>query len=85
MNSIMFYTVSEYSDHASKLRLTLDNKNIQQEIWDSSNDAIKPRIDKYISSKKALREYKIRIAEAILGGWKILSIFPKREYPNTDL
>jgi hypothetical protein len=79
MDSIIFYSVAEYADNANKLTIKRQDNQVRTEIWSSSKEEIFTKTKTYMTKSRAFKEYKIKIAEAILGGWIVLNAFPKRE------
>ena len=79
MNAIIFWSVVEYADSSSKLTIKHDKNKVRMEIWTSDNNKVEVKTKSYLTTKTAYKDYKIKIAEAILGGWIVLNAFPKRE------
>lgn len=84
MNSIIFYSNAEYCDHAGKLTIKVKDNQIRTEIWSSGKNNINIKTIDYSSPKVAYKNYKIKIGEAILGGWKVLNAYPQRETFETQ-
>jgi hypothetical protein len=80
LSAIIFYGVAEYCDYANKLTIKLQGNKIRVELWQSSkSEELAVNDYEFLSNGKALKAYKMKIGEAILGGWKILNALPKRE------
>jgi hypothetical protein len=79
MNSIIFWSVAEYCDCSSKLTIKHKDRQIRSELWISSTDAIQVETKTFFTKRRAYKEYKIAMADAILGGWKVLNALPQRE------
>jgi len=79
MNAIIFYSVAEYCDYSTKLTVKQKNNQVRIEIWDSSKEDIDVQTKTFLTKKKAYKDYRTAIGDAILGGWKVLNVFPKRE------
>lgn len=79
MNAIILYSTAEYCDHAAKLTIKRQDKQIRTEIWSSEREEISVKTIDFKTKTSAYKNYKIMIADAILGGWKVLNIHPQRE------
>jgi hypothetical protein len=79
MNAIIFWSVAEYADISSRLTFKHNKNQVRMEIWCSDNDKIDVKTYSYLTTRTAYKQYKIKIGEAILGGWKVLNALPKRE------
>jgi len=79
LRAIIFWSCAEYCDSASKLTIKCQENQVRIEIWSSGQVDIDVKTYTYSSLKKAYKEYKIKIGDAILGGWSVLSLYPKRE------
>jgi hypothetical protein len=80
MNSVIFYDVSERCYHASKMTVKQKGIEVKTEIWFSSSGDDEPlcQIRKYWSDITAYRECKKLLGSAIIGGWKVLVVNPKK-------
>lgn len=79
MQAIIFYSVAEYCDTSSKLTIKYQGNKIKTELWNSDAKNITIKNYKFFTNKQAYNYFKIKIAEAIFGGWKVLNPFPQRE------
>lgn len=79
MDAVIFWSCAEYCDHSAKLTIKWQDKQVRTKIWSSDKNEIATETKTYLSSKKAYTAYKIALADAVIGGWKVLSINPKRE------
>lgn len=79
LSSIILWSVAEYCDYSTKLTIKCYKKEVRTELWTSSNKEIVVTTKKYLSYAIAYKEYKLAIADAILGGWQVLNALPKRE------
>lgn len=79
ISAIIFWSVAEYCDYSNKLTIKHNKKQIRIELWASSDNSVTVETKDYLTQHKAYKEYKIAIADAILGGWQVLNALPKRE------
>jgi hypothetical protein len=79
LSAIVFWLVAEYCDFSTKLTIKHNNRQVRMELWSSDNSEIKVWTKTYFTKRRAYKEYKIAIANAVLGGWQVLNAFPKRE------
>jgi len=77
--AIVFYSNAEYCDHAAKLTVKLREKKIRIEIWSSGREDIIIKTKSYFTKREAWKQFRLQIANSILGGWKIMNALPKRE------
>ena len=78
MSAITFYSVAIYCEFTAKMVIKHKDRKIITVIWDSANDNYSSKTYSFFSKAKAYRQYKMMIAEAILGGWKVLETSPER-------
>ena len=78
MRSIIFYSVAEYCDYTSKLILKCKDKQTRVSIWDSESKKYTHTTKKYATKKKAYTAFKELIGTTILGGWKVLNLYPEQ-------
>jgi len=79
MRAIIFYSNAEYCDRASKMTIKINGRKTRVEIWSSDSDKIAVKTESYITKRKAWHQFREMIGVAVLGGWKVLNAFPKRE------
>jgi len=79
MNAIIFWSVAEYADVSSKLTIKCNKNQLRIEMWVSDGRKFDVNTKSYLNSRMAYKEYKIKIGEAILGGWNVLNALPERE------
>jgi len=79
MRAIIFSHMAEYADYASKTTYKLNGKMIRVELWNSYSKNVKVEDRKFLTKRKALREFERMIGKSTLSGNKVLNAFPKRE------
>lgn len=79
LNAIVFWSVAEYCDFSTKLTIKHKNKQVRTELWRSDNNKITVETKSYWTRRRAYKEYRLAIANTILGGWQVLNLYPKRE------
>ena len=82
--AIILWDVAEYCDCSSKLTIKLKDKQVRIELWSSSSKDVTVTTDSYSSKRIAYNKYRLAIGDAILGGWKVLNLYPKRETWETN-
>lgn len=79
MSVVILYSMAEYCDHAAKLTIKQQGKEVKTEIWSSDTDEIIIKTNSYSSISFAHKKFYESIGEAVLGGWHILNAYPKKE------
>ena len=79
ISAIIFWSVAEYCDYSTKLTIKHNKRQIRIELWTSDDNEISVTTKTFFTKRRAYKEYKLAIANAILGGWSILNALPKRE------
>jgi hypothetical protein len=78
--AIIFGSVSERADYASKLTIMRKGKEIRTIIWSAGKEKLDVKNYKYIWEKSARTFFRAGIGNAIKGGWKVLNVFPQTEW-----
>ena len=79
MRAIIFYSVAEYCDHASKMTIKQNGKEVRVEICMIEHQSVSVVTKKYLTQRIAYRAYLEKIGKAIEGQWKVLNSLPQRE------
>lgn len=85
MSCIIFYGMAEYCNYASKLIIKCRGRQIKVETWGSDTHKTNVTIKTYLTKRMAYRAYKIKVGEAIIGGWKVLNALPQKEKWETKI
>jgi hypothetical protein len=84
MRAIVFYSVAEYCDYSTKLTIKVRGHQVRTELWGSDDNKVEVKTETYFTKRRAYKEFKVDIGNAILGGWSVLNAFPKRETWETE-